>query len=124
MQALLLGMKDDHHWRCSLQSGAGDAEGRGLTGVRLRTSRREADMGVFREMDRRSSMLSALGRLPYMEGRKKLALMLGRPIASHRRRSSCRLADTPSDHVPPIMEDCHCAQLFSGTDAGPPIASH
>ena len=30
--------------------------------------------------------LSALGRLPYMEGRKKLALMLGRPIASHRLR--------------------------------------
>ena len=76
-------------------------------------------MGVLREMDRRSSTLSALGRLPYMEGRKKLALMLGRPIASHRLRSSCRLAGTPSDHAPPIMEHCHRSQLLSGADAGP-----
>ena len=48
-----------------------------------------------------------------------LALLLGRPIASHRLRSSCRLAGTPSDHVPPIMEDCHRSQLLSGADAGP-----
>ena len=96
------------HWYCRER----------LTGVRLRTSRREADMGVLREMERRSSWLSALGRLPYMEGRKKLALMLGRPIASHRLRSSCESAG-PSDHVPPIIENCQCSQLHSGANAGP-----
>ena len=57
--------------------------------MRLRTSRREAEMGVLREIDSRSSWLSALGRLPYMDGEKKLADRLGRPIASHRLRSSC-----------------------------------
>ena len=46
-------------------------------------------MGVLREMDRRSSWLSALGSEPYMEGEKKLAEMLGRPMNSHRLRSSC-----------------------------------
>ena len=46
-------------------------------------------MGVLREIDRRSSWLSALGRLPYMDGEKKLAVRLGRPMASHRLRSSC-----------------------------------
>ena len=76
-------------------------------------------MGVLREMDRRSSWLSAWGRLPYMEGRKKLALMLGRPIASHRLRSSCSPAGTPSDHVPSIMESCQCSQLLSGAGARP-----
>ena len=77
-------------------------------------------MGVLREMERRSSTLSALGRLPYMEGRKKLALMLGRPIASHRLRSSCMVTNTPSDHAPSIMQHCHCSQLLSGAAAGPP----
>ena len=52
-------------------------------------------MGVLREMERRSSWLSAFGRLPYMEGMKKLALMLGRPIASQRFRSSCEVAADP-----------------------------
>ena len=60
-----------------------------LTGVRCWISRREAEAGVLREMDRRSSWLSALGREPYMEGEKKLAEMLGRPMPSHRLRSSC-----------------------------------
>ncbi len=58
--------------------------------MRAWTSRREAETGVLREMDRRSSWLSALGREPYMEGEKKLAEMLGRPMPSHRLRSSCK----------------------------------
>lgn len=54
-------------------------------------------MGVLREIDSRSSWLSALGRLPYMDGEKKLAVRLGRPIASHRLRSSCACRGTPSE---------------------------
>ena len=65
------------------------------TGVWLCTARREADMGVLRLMLRRSSVLSALGRLPYMVGDMKLAAMLGRPSCSQRSRSSCAHAWTP-----------------------------
>ena len=61
-----------------------------LTGVRCWTSRSEAETGVLREMDRRSSWLSAWGREPYMEGEKKLAEMLGLPMPSHRLLSSCK----------------------------------
>ena len=67
--------------------------------MRAWTSRREAETGVLREMDRRSSWLSALGREPYMEGEKKLAEMLGRPMPSHRLRSSCNTQIPSYGHV-------------------------
>lgn len=38
----------------------------------------------------RSSLLSAFGRDPYMFGDRKLAAMLGRPICSQCKRSSCK----------------------------------
>jgi hypothetical protein len=65
------------------------AEGGARTGVWLCTARSEADMGVLRLMDMRSSTLSALGSEPYMVGDRKLAAMLGRPSCSQRSRSSC-----------------------------------
>lgn len=90
-----------------------------LTGVRCWTSRSEAEAGVLREMDKRCSWLSALGREPYMEGEKKLAEMLGRPMPSHRRRSSCKPQGSRHRDVSASTERRFCMHYAKAlTDVG------